>query len=478
MVEKIMDNSLDSLATPNFGDHTIRRGIEPDKGTNCGDIIDERTPFQRDRDRILYSKSFRRLIHKTQVCFIGEMNEQIRTRLTHTLEVSQIARSISRQLKANEDLAEAIALGHDLGHTPFGHTGERVLNDILNGSDEKICKDYKFQKGKVKIRFKHNFQSVRVLNDIETLHKNTDGLNITWPVLEGILKHTKIDVDVPKSKKREKVFYEKISDEEGYYYLNQNFSCTLEGQIVSLADEIAQISHDLEDSIIANYETEDIIIQDLNTLLNSGKVEGFSDQDFIMKDPREERKFCLDKTQFRKFMSWIIGKIILTAIKKIRVNMESYKNNHPFDGSWKPILKEIATKNVVFEDNELYKSLQKLESKYILNNYIVNSMDGKAKFMLRRIIKAYLSNVRQLPDPILEKYANACKIPGLQEEIAKLAIKNIRYLDYHEILSKYEQRIIHDEIFLRLMCDRIASMTDMYAINEYQKLYSGDRLGY
>ena len=120
---------LDPLATPDEGPHVLRKDPDKKEESEKETAIATRTSFQRDKDRILYSKAFRRLIHKTQVCFTGEMNEHIRTRLTHTLEVSQIARSISRQVHANEDLAEAIALGHDLGHTPFGHTGEKVLND-------------------------------------------------------------------------------------------------------------------------------------------------------------------------------------------------------------------------------------------------------------------------------------------------------------------------------------------------------------
>ena len=122
------DDYLHPLATKNTGPHIVRQYSEPEKNTGKQKCHDERTDFQRDRDRILYSKAFRRLIHKTQVCFTGEMDEIIRTRLTHTLEVSQIARSIARQIHANEDLAEAIALGHDVGHTPFGHSGEEVFS--------------------------------------------------------------------------------------------------------------------------------------------------------------------------------------------------------------------------------------------------------------------------------------------------------------------------------------------------------------
>lgn len=159
-----------------------------------------RTEYQRDRDRIVHSKAFRRLKHKTQV-FISPKGDHYRTRLTHTLEVSQISRTVARALKLNEDLTEAIALAHDLGHTPFGHAGESALNDIHKGG------------------FKHYIHGVRVLSRIE---KEGKGLNLTEEVLNGVLCHTK--------------------GEEAF---------TVEGKIIRTCDKIAYINHDIEDSIRA-----------------------------------------------------------------------------------------------------------------------------------------------------------------------------------------------------------------------------------
>jgi len=159
---------------------------------------DIRTEYQRDRDRIVHCKSFRRLKHKTQV-FISPEGDHYRTRLTHTLEVSQIGRTISRALRLNEDLTEAIALGHDLGHTPFGHSGEVVLNEL------SPC------------GFKHNEQSIRV---VDILEHNGEGLNLTWEVRDGILNHK--TSGTPK---------------------------TLEGKVVQLSDKIAYINHDIDDAV-------------------------------------------------------------------------------------------------------------------------------------------------------------------------------------------------------------------------------------
>jgi dGTPase len=168
-----------------------------------------RTPYQRDRDRIVHCKSFRRLKHKTQV-FIAPEGDHYRTRLTHTLEVSGIARTVARALRLNEDLAEAIALGHDLGHTPFGHAGEGVLDEMLR----------KLGLG----GFEHNEQSARV---VEVLENDGEGLNLTWEVRDGIRHH---------------------SGDEAH-------PATLEAQIVHLADRIAYVNHDIDDALRAGLIT-------------------------------------------------------------------------------------------------------------------------------------------------------------------------------------------------------------------------------
>jgi dGTPase len=169
-----------------------------------------RTAYQHDRDRIIHCKSFRRLKHKTQV-FLAPEGDHYRTRLTHTLEVSQIARTISRALRLNEDLTEAVALGHDLGHTPFGHAGEAVLNRIHKGG------------------FNHYEQSLRV---VDVLEKNGQGLNLTYEVRDGILRH---------SKGKGLVFPVGGKGRAG----------TLEGQVVRVADSIAYANHDLDDAMRA-----------------------------------------------------------------------------------------------------------------------------------------------------------------------------------------------------------------------------------
>ena len=177
---------------------------------------DIRTDFQRDRDRILHCKAFRRMKHKTQV-FLAPEGDHYRTRLTHTLEVAQISRTIARALSMNEDLTEAVALGHDLGHTPFGHAGEKVLNEIVKGG------------------FSHERQSLRV---VDRLEKNGEGLNLTFEVRNGIVNHR-----------------------------SDGHPATLEGKIVQLSDKIAYVNHDIDDAIRAGILTEDMLPQDCTAVL-------------------------------------------------------------------------------------------------------------------------------------------------------------------------------------------------------------------
>ncbi len=200
ILEKIEEDTLSEYAF-------LSKNATRPKGPEKDDI---RTDFMRDRDRIIHSKAFRRLKHKTQV-FISPGGDHYRTRITHTLEVSQIARTIAKALLLNETLTEAIALGHDLGHTPFGHAGEKVLNRKTNG------------------KFKHWIQSLRVVDVIE---KDGQGLNLTDQVRDGIVKHSKGRGSIiPQNK--------------------ETLAQTLEGQIVRIADIIAYVNHDIDDAIRA-----------------------------------------------------------------------------------------------------------------------------------------------------------------------------------------------------------------------------------
>jgi len=185
-----------------------------------------RTVYQQDRDRIVFSNSFRRLKHKTQV-FLSPLGDHYRTRLTHTLEVAEVARTISRALRLNEDLTEAIAMGHDLGHTPFGHSGETALKEIFSPD------------------FSHNIQSLRV---VDVLERNGSGLNLTYEVRDGIINHSKGFGSIFPSDLKGK-------------------ACTIEGQVVRIADIIAYLNHDLDDAIRSGVITRDQVPKSCSEIL-------------------------------------------------------------------------------------------------------------------------------------------------------------------------------------------------------------------
>ena len=259
-----------------------------------------RTEFQRDRDRILHSDAFRRLKHKTQV-FLAPKGDHYRTRLTHTLEVSQIARTISRALSLNEDLTEAIALGHDLGHTPFGHCGESVLNTLSPDG------------------FKHYEQSVRT---VEYIARNGKGLNLTYEVIDGIREHT------------------------------NGVAKTLEGQAVRLADTVAYINHDIEDAIPAGVISNDILPKEPIKVLGTTKSKRITtmvcsaienSDDFIKMS--DEVKGAHDELK-----SWLFANVYNNPIakgeeikaKKLIVFLYEYYTENP--DTLSPLYLEIADK--------------------------------------------------------------------------------------------------------------------------------------
>ncbi len=263
---------------------------------------DYRTAFQRDRDRILHCKAFRRLKGKTQV-FLAPKGDHYRTRLTHTLEVSQISRTVARALFLNEDLAEAIALGHDLGHTPYGHAGEAVLNELYPPG------------------FRHFEQSLRIVDELEPT-RHGRGLNLTHEVRDGILLHSK----------GKSLLLGKAGE----------VACTMEGQIVSLCDAIAYINHDIDDAVRAEIITLDALPQEaLKTVGRSpseridsmaiGLIEGSQGGDVGMSgEIRDAVNALRDFLYSEVYPSEIIGAQIEKSTKILR-DLYAYLNDNPSD---------------------------------------------------------------------------------------------------------------------------------------------------
>ncbi len=294
-----------------------------------------RTEYMRDRDRIIHSESFRRLKHKTQV-FLSPTNDTFRTRLTHTLEVSQIARTISRALGLNEDLTEAIALGHDVGHTPFGHSGEQVIR-------EEAYPD-----------FKHSEQSVRVL---EKLEKKRKGLNLTIEVLDGIKKHSKTGKSsiMPQGQK--------------------DYPLTIEGEVVRVSDIIAYVNHDVDDAVKSGILKEEDLPKDTKQILGRKHSERINTlvQD-VIKNSMNERHICLSKEvlqvteNFRDFLYTNVYKhpVIISEMDKAKNIL--YELYHFL----------MKNMNIVYQMLNLFHYTSDEDEKRALVDYIALMTDNEA----------------------------------------------------------------------------------------------------
>jgi len=372
-----------------------------------------RTAFQRDRDRIIHSRAFRRLKHKQQVFLISE-GDHFRTRLTHTLEVSQLARTMAKSLGLNEDLVEAIALGHDLGHTPFGHTGEFVLNDILSGKDtlNDILPLRNFG------GFKHNYQSLRVVDKIEKRYQ-FDGLNLTAFVREGILKHTKL----------KRSFYSYPDFFKDGIHFDLDCATTLEGQVVAVCDEIAQRTHDLEDGIRAGF----VELEEVREL----KIVRIVEEKFSIFHLLNEDRYGYRNALINGLITVLVSDVIKRSYEMIDEFFKKKKRLNYFD-------EEI----VQFSDDLNPKQL-KLDA--FINNEIIfkasnEKITNKNTNIIRQLFLHYFQNPNQLPEYILNRFSKGKKeIEDLKKQIS-------------------------DGRFVRIVADHIAGMTDRFAELELIRL--------
>ncbi len=303
-----------------------------------------RLAFERDRDRIIHCSAFRRMEYKTQVFFYHE-GDYFRTRLTHSLEVAQISRSVALALDLNETLAEAVALAHDLGHTPFGHAGERVMNALM--VDEG--------------GFEHNLQTLKVVDYLEYRYPGFPGLNLSWEVREGIAKHS-TDYDIP----------EIASFGEG--------QPTLEAQIVELADEIAYNNHDLDDGLTSKMITpeqlQDIVIWRAVT-------------EQVREDMPDITPTMFRHEAIRRIINWQVSDLI-----------ENIRNNIGEMGiSDRAELADAPARAASFSPgmNEMNRELKKFLRGNLYSHYRVIRMAEKAQRILKDLFEAYIDKPRQLP---------------------------------------------------------------------------------
>jgi dGTPase len=378
---------------------------------------DARTGYARDRDRIIHSRAFRRLKHKTQV-FIPYEGDHFRTRLTHTLEVAQIARSVSRSLGLNEDLTEAIALGHDLGHTPYGHSGEAVLDRLLRESHPKAG------------GFKHNFQSVRVVDRLEKRYEEP-GLNLTHDVREGMFKHTSWPGDFPFPLD----FVDGLRLESGG---------SLEAQVVNWADEIAQQTHDLEDGL---------------PLMDEEAIEELS----IARLVRAARGYGNDPTSRRaSLIRGMIATLSADLVDASRSRIERWTSSSGIDtaDAFYARRDRLPGDLVGFSEagRRLYVELREFVYRHIIHSFPVSRHDGHARRVLAALFAAYRDNPRLLPDDVLR---------GLERDLGVRFLREIPLgAIEREVAESYRPR----PEYYRAIADHIAGMTDSYCNSEYRQL--------
>jgi dGTPase len=311
-----------------------------------------RTAFQRDRDRIVHSTAFRRLEYKTQV-FVNHEGDHYRTRLTHSLEAAQIARTMARYLRLNEDLTEAVTLSHDLGHTPFGHAGEDVMNTLMEKHGG----------------FEHNLQSLRIVDYLERRYPSFRGLNLSYEVREGIFKHS------PRQ-------------ETGPGEFRDAPSPSLEAQLVDLADEIAYINHDLEDGLTSRLLELSALEEAELWRLHFGAAS--------REHPGETQK-VLVRVAIRRIIDYLTSDLIAETerrIEKARVETPADVRRH------KERLAGFSP-----EVNDMRARLKRFLFENLYRHYRVIRMAEKAKRVVRELYSAYVENPRQLPPHISSRIA-------------------------------------------------------------------------
>ena len=336
-----------------------------------------RSCYQRDRDRVIHSTAFRRLEYKTQV-FVNHEGDYYRTRLTHTIEVNQIARTIARSLRLNEDLVDAISLAHDIGHTPFGHAGEEILSSLMQDHGG----------------FEHNYQGLRVVDELERRYPDFNGLNLTFETREGIISHT-TDYDMPR----------RVPEFES------TGTPTLEAQTINVADEIAYNSHDLDDGIKSGYIKLDELMQvTLWKEVHSAAAETVSEPSLRIY---QAIRYLINRqvTDVITHTDRMIQKLRIKSCEDVRSN-ESIIRFSP-------------------EQLQLQRELKDFLYSHLYNHYKAIKMHNKARRYVEALFNTYVEDPRQLP-------------PGFSQQ-----------------KDKYQA-----------VCDYIAGMTDRFAQDEYERLFT------
>lgn len=347
---------------------------------------DFRTRFQRDRERVLHTTAFRRLEYKTQV-FINQEGDYYRTRLTHSLEVAQIGRSLARTLGANEDLVETICLAHDLGHPPFGHSGEAALSRLMTDHGG----------------FNHNTQSLRIVTELERRYPDFPGLNLTWETLEGMVKH-ETDYDISEANE-----------------FDPELRGHLEAQIANVADELAYTAHDLDDGLRSG-------------MITPGQLDGIAIWEIVNESIGLRKTETLDDLTRHQ----IIRRLIDFETTDLIQSIDRYLRK---SGVKSALELQKLPYNVVGFSEDMYRRNRELKDFLFANlyrHYRVVRMSTKAERVVSELFNIYHSTPAVMPP--------------------------------------YYQGLIAERGLERTICDYIAGMTDRYAVDEYNRMFSPDIL--
>lgn len=457
------------------------------------DLPNYRTEFMRDRDRLMYATAFRRLTGKTQIYTVGG-DDHRKNRLTHTLEVAQIARTIASALDFDTDLAEAIALGHDFGHTPFGHAGERMLHDIMVPDSKYVKGSPFYHRNADEIKqeferedaehvnfttraygFKHNLQSVRVAALLEDSYRNGDGknigLNLTNFTLYGMMIHSKTHYN-------DNDFYPNYQDEfKAQMSIEPSGSeaWSFEAFIVHWADDIAQWHHDLEDALregVLPLKTIcDTIQKSLANRLSDLEKERLST---IAGSTLIGRKCIADLSHI--VVNTLVNDLVETSAENLKILRKEFEERGISEKkdifiNFDKFNFSVRMDNVITVSDRInidsFKSVIKASIHHSRN---VERMNEKGKYIIRKLFESYYTHPQQLPDgPILHLlteindpiYANIDK--AKESGIGTARVKFDKIMENPTIFTKC--------LLMRRICDHIASMTDHYAIEEYNNLY-------
>lgn len=397
---------------------------------------EHRSPFSKDRDRILYSKSFLRLRGKTQV-FMLQKNDYIRTRLTHSLEVNQLAKTIASALGQNLELVEAIALGHDVGHTPFGHVGERTIAEMIR-TDGITPND---ERG-----FKHNLQALRLLCNLEkgADYPRIKGLNLTKYTLWGIAHHSSL-------KENDNLVYKSYLDAIADYW-------SFEGFIVAIADEVAQRHHDIEDSLRYNIIKRETLLEEIDKFALI-----FSKAEKQCYKRLKSEINTLDEPVFNSlFARLVVNMYVTDIIKQSKDNLRNLCNQYQIKNQddfvrVKANMRPFDYENCISMSPTLMQKdndFQNFLKSKVLSSYQAQAMDGKASYIIKKLFEAFRDTPSQLPDTAICSFSLevGMRLPYSRENALNVIRGNEKVLN-------------------RCIADYIGGMTDRFAYDEFDRLY-------